>query len=103
MVKTEYTVMSIVRMNDLYNLSNQMANQHNYNYNPKTNIITITTYITWCLSNWNGFKLTAYERFEYIKGLKRQLERNPNDNGLIRQIKVQEVLYNRAVKTGNHY
>lgn len=61
------------------------------------------TYITWCLSNWNGFKLTAYERFEYIKGLKRQLERNPNDNGLIRQIKVQEVLYNRAVKTGNHY
>lgn len=53
------------------------------------------TYITWCLSNWNGFKLTAYERFEYIKGLKRQLERNPNDNGLIRQIKVQEVLYNR--------
>lgn len=48
-----------------------------------------------CLSNWNGFKLTAYERFEYIKGLKRQLERNPNDNGLIRQIKVQEVLYNR--------
>lgn len=44
-------------------------------------------YIAWCLENWNGFKLTDYERFNYIKGLKRQLERNPEDEDLILRIR----------------
>jgi hypothetical protein len=31
-------------------------------------------YVAWCLENWQGFSLTSYER---IKGLERQLEKDP--------------------------
>ena len=29
------------------------------------------SYITWCLNNWSGFKLTDYEQFDYKRGLER--------------------------------
>lgn len=51
------------------------------------------SYIMWCLSNWSGFKLTNHERFDLIKGLKRQLENNPNNEELVRVIQEQEALY----------
>lgn len=44
------------------------------------------SYITWCLENWKGFNLTSHERFDYIQGLKRQLEKNPNDKELAMKI-----------------
>lgn len=28
-------------------------------------------YVAWCLENWQGFSLTSYERFNYMKGLER--------------------------------
>ena len=39
------------------------------------------------LQYWQGFKLTDYERFNYIKGLKRQLDRNPEDEDLILRVR----------------
>lgn len=33
-------------------------------------------YVAWCLENWQGFSLTSYERFNYMKGLERQLEKD---------------------------
>lgn len=30
-----------------------------------------------CLENWQGFSLTGYERSNYMKGLERQLEKDP--------------------------
>ena len=34
-------------------------------------------YVAWCLENWQGFSLTGYERSNYMKGLERQLEKDP--------------------------
>lgn len=36
-------------------------------------------YVAWCLENWQGFSLTSYERSNYMKGLERQLEKDPED------------------------
>lgn len=49
-------------------------------------------YITWCLNNWEGFSLTSHERFDYVKGLKRQLEKSPNNEELIMRIRIHEIL-----------
>lgn len=43
----------------------------------KTSVTPILFYVAWCLENWQGFSLTSYERFNYMKGLERQLEKDP--------------------------
>lgn len=43
-------------------------------------------YVAWCLENWQGFSLTSYERFNYMKGLERQLEKDPEDQELILKV-----------------
>ena len=40
-------------------------------------------YVAWCLENWQGFSLTSYEHSNYMKGLERQLEKDPEDQELI--------------------
>ena len=50
-------------------------------------------YIDWCLQNWDGFKLTKYEHFDYIQGLKYRLERNPDNEDLKNRIKIHEMKY----------
>ena len=40
-------------------------------------------YVAWCLENWQGFSLTGYERSNYMKGLERQLEKDPEDQELV--------------------
>lgn len=40
-------------------------------------------YVAWCLESWQGFSLTSYERFNYMKGLERQLEKDPEDQELV--------------------
>ena len=50
-------------------------------------------YIDWCKKNWTGFKLTKHEHFDYINGLKRKLEKYPDDLTLIEKIEYQECLY----------
>lgn len=80
-VDNRYTTaigMSVWRFFNIGKYKNQMVKAICYS-NP--------FYIAWCLENWNGFKLTDYERFNYIKGLKRQLERNPEDEDLILRIR----------------
>lgn len=39
-------------------------------------------YIKWCLENWDGFKLTAYEQSSLIDGLKNKLEKDPDNKEL---------------------
>lgn len=51
------------------------------------------SYIEWCLKNWEGFKLTKHEHWDYIQGLKRKLEKNPDDSELALKIERQETLY----------
>lgn len=36
--------------------------------------------------NWQGFSLTSYERSNYMKGLERQLEKDPEDQELISRV-----------------
>lgn len=43
-------------------------------------------YVAWCLENWQGFSLTSYERSNYMKGLERQLEKDPEDQELILKV-----------------
>lgn len=43
-------------------------------------------YVAWCLENWQGFSLTGYERSNYMKGLERQLEKDPEDQELILKV-----------------
>ena len=43
-------------------------------------------YVAWCLENWQGFSLTSYERSNYMKGLERQLEKDPEDQGFILKV-----------------
>lgn len=43
-------------------------------------------YVAWCLENWQGFSLTSYERSNYMKGLERQLEKDPEDQELISRV-----------------
>lgn len=80
-VDNKYTTaigMSVWRFFNIGKYKNQMVKAICYS-NP--------FYIAWCLENWNGFKLTTYERFNYIKGLKRQLDRNPEDEDLILRVR----------------
>ena len=44
-------------------------------------------YVAWCLENWQGFSLTGYERSNYMKGLERQLEKDPEDQELILKVR----------------
>ena len=44
-------------------------------------------YVAWCLENWQGFSLTSYERSNYMKGLERQLEKDPEDQELILKVR----------------
>lgn len=43
-------------------------------------------YVAWCLENWQGFSLTSHERSNYMKGLERQLEKDPEDQELILKV-----------------
>lgn len=43
-------------------------------------------YVAWCLESWQGFSLTSYERSNYMKGLERQLEKDPEDQELILKV-----------------
>lgn len=43
-------------------------------------------YVAWCLENWQGFSLTGYERSNYMKGLERQLGKDPEDQELILKV-----------------
>lgn len=36
--------------------------------------------------SWQGFSLTSYERSNYMKGLERQLEKDPEDQELILKV-----------------
>lgn len=36
--------------------------------------------------DWQGFSLTSYERSNYMKGLERQLEKDPEDQELILKV-----------------
>lgn len=36
--------------------------------------------------SWQGFSLTSYERSNYMKGLERQLEKDPEDQELILEV-----------------
>lgn len=39
------------------------------------------------LENWQGFSFTGYERSNYMKGLERQLEKDPEDQELILKVR----------------
>lgn len=47
----------------------------------------------WCLKNWEGFKLTKYEHWDYLQGWKRKLSQDPNNEELALKVKRQELLY----------
>ena len=49
-------------------------------------IAELTIDIPQCLENWQGFSLTSYERSNYMKGLERQLEKDPEDQELILKV-----------------
>jgi hypothetical protein len=55
-------------------------------------------YIDWCLTNWDGFKLTKNEHFDYIQGLKNRLKKDPDNKELQNRIKIHELKYN--LRTG---
>ena len=38
------------------------------------------------MESWQGFSLTSYERSNYMKGLERQLEKDPEDQELILKV-----------------
>ena len=54
-------------------------------------------YVAWCLENWQGFSLTSYERSNYMKGLERQLEKDPEDQELILKVSKCKGVWHRKV------
>jgi hypothetical protein len=50
-------------------------------------------YIDWCLKNWEGFKLTKMEHFDYIQGLTHRLERDPDNEELKQRLTIHEMKY----------
>lgn len=55
-------------------------------------------YIDWCKKNWDGFKLTKMEHWDYIEGLKNKLTKDPENEDLQTKIYYQEKLY--ELRTG---
>lgn len=54
-------------------------------------------YVAWCLENWQGFSLTSYERSNYMKGLERQLEKDPEDQELILKVSKCKYFYRNDI------
>lgn len=56
------------------------------------------SYIEWCLKNWEGFKLTKYEHWDYLQGWKRKLSQDPNNEELALKVKRQELLCSLGIR-----
>lgn len=51
------------------------------------------SYIDWCLKNWEGFKLTKHEHWDYLQGLRKRLSQNPDNEELALKVRREEALY----------
>lgn len=76
-LKREAFGMSVWRFFNIGKYKNQKVKDVCY-FNP--------FYVAWCLESWQGFSLTSYERSNYMKGLERQLEKDPEDQELILKV-----------------
>ena len=86
-VDNKYTIaigMSIWRYFNIGKYKHQEVKKICYQY---------PSYIEWCLENWDGFKLTKSEHWDYLQGLRNKLSRDPNNKELASKVKRQELSY----------